>query len=533
MARAFSTITFTPSVKAAQERYGSRAGNRSFETAEDGGNVLTADAIDFIQARDSFYQATSSETGWPYVQFRGGPAGFLKVIDERTLGYADFRGNVQYISVGNLNANDRVSLILMDYPNRRRLKIWARARIVDYAEDPELVSRLEMPSYRAPVERAVVLTIEALDWNCPQHIAPRFTKAETAAFLAPVRQHVAALEAQIEDRSTAQPLAVLGDGPLELTIAGIRQLTPEVRAYELRRPDSQDLPEVVPGAHILVPVPSSDKDADTRSYSIASNPGRRDTYEIAVRREPEGGGGSRAIHAHYTLGQRLRVSMPKDAFSLHDDDRPSVLIAGGIGITPLKSMAQALMTRGHGVRLHYAARSSALMAYGAKLKQVLGTDVAFYPGDEGKRLDIAAIFSQAPKDAIFYVCGPQSLIDAVRTHGKELGLTQDRVRFEVFATPNTGTGPQPDDVAFDVHLARSNKILRVAEDRTILDTMIDAGLSPAFSCKSGICGTCTVKILDGTPVHRDTVLSPADRETEGKFCPCVSRAASDRLVLDI
>ncbi len=532
MARAFSKITFTPSVKAAQERYGSRAGNQGFETAEDGGDTLTAGAIEFIEARDGFYQATSSETGWPYVQFRGGPAGFLKVIDERTLGYADFCGNVQYLSVGNLGANDRIALILMDYPNRRRLKIWARARIVDYAEDPALVSSLEMPSYRASVERAVVLTIEALDWNCPQHITPRFTEAEIDEFMAPLRQRITALETQVEGRPASKQQAVLGDGPLELVIAGIRQLTPEVRAYELRHPEFQDLPVVAAGAHILVPVPFGDKDQATRSYSIASNPGRRDAYEIAVRREPEGGGGSRAIHAHYALGQRLRITLPKDAFSLHDDARPTVLIAGGIGITPLKSMAQALTARGHGVQLHYAARSRALMAYGAELSQVLENDVIFYPGDEGKRLDIAAIISQAPKDAVFYVCGPERLIDSVRELGEDLGLAPDRVRFELFAA-GMDTGPQTGDVAFDVHLARTDKTLRVAEDRTILDAMIDAGVTTAFSCKTGVCGTCTVKVLDGTPVHRDLVLSPADREDEGKFCPCVSRAATERLVLDM
>ncbi|GAA0585266.1 pyridoxamine 5'-phosphate oxidase family protein [Caenispirillum bisanense] len=184
MARAFADITFTPSVKAAQARYGSRAANEGFERAANRAAVLTAREADFIAARDGFYQATVSETGWPYVQFRGGPPGFLKVLDDRTIGYADFRGNVQYISTGNIEADGRVSLILMDYANRRRLKIWARARIVHEDEDPGLLARLEIPTYRARVERAVVMTVEALDWNCPQHITPRFTEAEFAARMA-------------------------------------------------------------------------------------------------------------------------------------------------------------------------------------------------------------------------------------------------------------------------------------------------------------------------------------------------------------
>ena len=178
MARKFAEIAFTESVKAAQRRYGSRRVNEALERSSNPRDRLTAVEIAFIQARDGFYQATVSETGWPYVQFRGGPAGFLKVLDAQTLAYADFRGNVQYLSVGNVAAEERVALILMDYARRRRLKIWARASIVDLEADPELIRRLAEPGYRARIERAVVLAVAAIDWNCPQHITPRFTVAE-------------------------------------------------------------------------------------------------------------------------------------------------------------------------------------------------------------------------------------------------------------------------------------------------------------------------------------------------------------------
>ncbi len=195
MAKKFADITFTPSVKAAQTRYGSRTKNQRFELADDPGDTLGEVEAAFIEARDGFYQATANEDGWPYVQFRGGPTGFLKVLDERTIGYADFKGNIQYLSVGNLNANDRVSLILMDYANRRRLKIWARARIVHHDEDPDLLARLEDPAYRARVERAIIMTIEAIEWNCPQHITPRFTEGEIDQLVAPLRNRIFELEA--------------------------------------------------------------------------------------------------------------------------------------------------------------------------------------------------------------------------------------------------------------------------------------------------------------------------------------------------
>jgi len=195
MTNSFAEITFTPSVKAAQSLYGSRQANRGFELSENAKNELTEREAEFIANRDSFYQATVSESGWPYVQHRGGAIGFLKVLDKRTIGFADFRGNVQYLSVGNLNADNRISLILMDYANRRRLKIWGRASIIHESENPELIAQLEVPSYRARVERGIVIHVEAYDWNCPKHITRRYTEAEVAKLIAPLLEENRQLKA--------------------------------------------------------------------------------------------------------------------------------------------------------------------------------------------------------------------------------------------------------------------------------------------------------------------------------------------------
>ena len=199
MSRAYSDIAFTPTVRAVQTARGSRAAYVPLDHTDDRRDALGETEAAFIEARDGFYQATVSETGWPYVQFRGGPAGFLKVLDAKTVAYADFRGNVQYISVGNLSGNDRVSIILMDYANRRRLKILGRVRLVDAADEPALMARLELPHYRARVERAVVITVEAYDWNCPQHITPRFTEAEIAQAVAPLHAEIAGLKQALAD----------------------------------------------------------------------------------------------------------------------------------------------------------------------------------------------------------------------------------------------------------------------------------------------------------------------------------------------
>ena len=195
MSHDFLDIASTPSVIAAQIANGSRAKWERLDADRSFGG-LTLDETEFIATRDSFYMASVSETGWPYVQHRGGPPGFLKVLDERTLAFADFRGNRQYISLGNLSANDRAALILVDYPHRARLKIYARVQIKDLTTEPALAGRLSLPGYRARPERAFLLHVEAFDWNCPLHITPRFTEAEIEAAIQPMRARLAALEAE-------------------------------------------------------------------------------------------------------------------------------------------------------------------------------------------------------------------------------------------------------------------------------------------------------------------------------------------------
>jgi predicted pyridoxine 5'-phosphate oxidase superfamily flavin-nucleotide-binding protein len=194
----FGKIGFTPSVKAIQERMGSRDAYARLEQAGDVPDVLGEEEVAFLAERDSFYMATVSETGWPYIQHRGGPPGFVRVLDERTIGFADFRGNRQYISVGNVSRDDRVALIFVDYPNRARLKVLARASSITGTDDSETMRRL-VRGVNAKVERAFVLRVEGFDWNCPQHITPRFTEEEVRRIVNTVVEKVDALEAENRD----------------------------------------------------------------------------------------------------------------------------------------------------------------------------------------------------------------------------------------------------------------------------------------------------------------------------------------------
>jgi len=208
MGRRFAELAFTPLVKEEQRQHGSRPMYERVEQSGDAGDRLGADEQEFIRERDGFYMASVSETGWPYVQYRGGERGFLRVLDGQTLGFADLRGNKQYISTGNLKHDDRVTLFLMDYRMQNRLKILGRAKIFEGdAEARELIEKLRLPREKTPAERAVVVHVEAFDWNCQQHITPRFTEEEMAEMLAPMRRRMEELEAVNKRLRGAGPFA--------------------------------------------------------------------------------------------------------------------------------------------------------------------------------------------------------------------------------------------------------------------------------------------------------------------------------------
>ncbi|MEF7614463.1 2Fe-2S iron-sulfur cluster-binding protein [Aquincola sp. MAHUQ-54] len=542
MGRAYSDITFTPTVREVQSEMGSREQYAFLDAMSERGDALTPREAQFLTEADHFFQATVSEAGWPYVQHRGGPKGFLKVLDPRTIGFADFRGNVQYLSVGNLRKDDRVSMIVVDYPNRRRLKLLGRVELVEAgasAQGDAAIAAVSDPSYGATVERAFLIRIEGWDWNCPQHITPRFTEAEVASLTAPLRAQVQKLKTQLSEAkaalaasqvpsASAAPQA-LGDGPLALTIAGVRQLTPSVRAFELRSADGLPLPAVIAGAHIDLPVRLADGTDSTRSYSIASSPHRMDAYEIAVQREAEGKGGSVAVHEGFTLGLRLHASMPRNLFSLAETAHRAVLIAGGIGITPIKAMAHALAARGQDFELHYAVRSRVLAPFLGELTEAFGDRVKVHAKDEGGRLDVDALMLGLGEAEHVYVCGPLRLIDAVSLAAKSAAVTSSRVHAEKFSADTA----RPGDRGFVVHLARSGKDIVVPKDRSILEAAEAQGVRVPASCRIGNCGTCATRVVAGKPAHRDEVLTHAQKIDQQLMCVCVSRADGDELTLDL
>ena len=205
MGRRFAELAFTPLVKEQQEKHGSRHLYERAERSDNAGDRLGEYEHEFIGDSDGFYMASTGETGWPYIQYRGGEKGFLRILDDKTLGFADLRGNKQYISTGNLQHDNRVALFFMDYAHQQRLKILGRAEVHEGDETAlRLLPRLVVPEEKTPAERAVLIHIEAFDWNCPQHITPRYTVEELEASLGPIRRRLEALEEENSRLKIAQ-----------------------------------------------------------------------------------------------------------------------------------------------------------------------------------------------------------------------------------------------------------------------------------------------------------------------------------------
>lgn len=322
---------------------------------------------------------------------------------------------------------------------------------------------------------------------------------------------------------------------LEVRVAEAETLNPLIKRLLLQNPAGETLPGFSAGAHVRVQVRLPDGSQDWRHYSLI-NPqpmaGATDApahYEIAVRREDDGRGGSRFMHG-LQVGDRLLIEAPKNDFPLQVGAAPVLLVAGGIGVTPLLSMAAELRASGRPVRMVYAGRTRPLLAYLPQLQALLG-DALLVHTDEaaGAPLDIAALLDSCAPTENLYVCGPKPMLDAVLAGAQARGWHSDRVHFEVFAAAAPQTGDQP----FDVVLAQSGVTHRVAADQSLLDCLIDHGCDPLFDCKRGECGVCAVPVIEGEVDHRDYVLSASEKAAHNVIQICVSRARGARLVLDL
>jgi vanillate O-demethylase ferredoxin subunit len=319
---------------------------------------------------------------------------------------------------------------------------------------------------------------------------------------------------------------------LEVVVTGIRQLTPRVREYLLASADGSDLPAYAPGAHVELHTTSPSSGPIVRHYSLVGGTGLWDdpahTYRIAVQREDRARG-SAHIHDSFTLGTRLQVSVPKNNFALDRRDAKSLLIAGGIGITPILSMLRSVVRRHRDLEMVYAGRHASAMAYREDVLRLAEGRARIHDSSVSGHLDLRALLARQPEGCAAYVCGPAAMVEAAQAAAAELGWAPGRVRSELFTA-----GPTGDEQPFEVELRRSQQRVRVGRDTTILDALTAAGIHPLHDCRRGECGLCPMTVLeaDGPIQHRDTYLSDEEHASQKTLCICVSRIQGSRLVLD-
>lgn len=303
----------------------------------------------------------------------------------------------------------------------------------------------------------------------------------------------------------------------------------DICTFELSSTDGAPLPSFAAGSHVDVQTPGG----LIRQYSLCNNPAETQRYLIGVLRDAASRGGSIAMHEQVHEGSLLQISAPKNHFALAPDAPHHLLMAGGIGVTPILCMAERLAGTGASFEMHYATRSRARMAFLARIQAAsFAPQVAlhFDDGEPAQQLNIAAVLASQPAGSHLYVCGPKGFMDAVLGAARGSEWTENRIHFEFFAAE---VQPQAGDGRFEVQLASSGRVIPVAADQTVLAALAGAGVVLPSSCEQGVCGTCLTRVISGVPDHRDQYLLPEEHAAGDQFMPCCSRAKTPRLVLDL
>ena len=313
----------------------------------------------------------------------------------------------------------------------------------------------------------------------------------------------------------------------EMRVAGVRDVARDIREIELVAIDDAPLDSFSAGAHVECAVVLPDGSPGLRAYSLVNAPGEMDRFRIAVARSADSRGGSAYMHG-LKVGDALQVGRARNDFPLLLSAPHSLLVAGGIGVTPILAMARTLSHTGRPFQLHYVGRERALMAYADEIEALEGASLVTDGGDPAQGLDLAAILANPPPACHLYVCGPRPLIEATLAAARSAGWTDRQLHFELFG----GEAPLSGDRPFTVEFALSGVTAEVAVGQTILDVMEELNLDPIFDCRRGECGVCVVDVVSGEPDHRDMNLSEREKSAGQLICTCVSRAKGDRIVLN-
>lgn len=314
---------------------------------------------------------------------------------------------------------------------------------------------------------------------------------------------------------------------LSVIVKSIREEAEDIRSFELVSLDGQPLPRFSAGSHIDVQLSGY-----TRQYSLCNNPDETHRYLIAVLKDPNSRGGSLAMHGLHE-GDQIEISAPKNHFQLEPGASSSLLLAGGIGITPILCMAERLNMMGAPFSLHYCTRSAQRTAFRDRIEGSpisVSTKLHFDDGADEQKMQVSAMLESPQPGVHLYVCGPKGFMNAVLDTARLSGWPEEQLHYEFFAG---GVAPSSSDGAFNVKLASTGQTIPVASDKTVVEALRESGIEVLTSCEQGVCGTCLTRVLEGIPEHRDSYLTADERVANNQFLPCCSRASSSLLVLDL
>ncbi len=303
----------------------------------------------------------------------------------------------------------------------------------------------------------------------------------------------------------------------------------DIDSFDLVAADGQSLPNFSAGSHVDVHLPGG----LVRQYSLFNNPGENHRYRIAVLKDANSRGGSKVMHEQVKVGDTLQISSPKNHFMLAHEAKRHLLLAGGIGVTPLLCMAERLSSMGANFEMHYCTRSADRTAFRQRMAESgLAAKVAlhFDDAEPAQKLDMAALLARPEADVHLYVCGPKGFMNAVLETARSSGWSEAQLHAEFFSAD---VSPMATDESFEIQVSSSGLIVTVDKDQTILQALLAAGVQVFSSCEQGVCGTCLTRVIDGVPDHRDMYLTDEEKATNDQFLPCCSRSKSARLVLDI
>lgn len=456
----------------------------------------------WIGNTDTLFVASAHPEQGVDASHRGGQPGFVKVLSPHRLRIPDFSGNNMFNTLGNFICYPHAGLVFIDF---------GRGRILQLSGHPILLwDEPDMLGETGGTERYWEFEVKA--WReSGLTVHPRWHFIDYSPFN------------PIPGKSTGET----GVQPLRLRVDRVWVETGRVKGFQFSAADGEELPAFEAGAHLPVRIRDRSGDLVERQYSLLSDPADRTRYRIAVLAEAHGRGGSLYMHEAVRAGDTLQAMPPRNGFPLEIDAGHSILIAGGIGITPLLSMLHTLRATGKSFDLHYSARRLSDLAFREEIERLAGDRAHFYASQEtGQRLDLQRILSVPVPDTHIYVCGPRTMIGAVRDLAQASGWTAEQIHFESF-----GSTASAHDRALSVTLAKTGKTVQVPAGRSILDVLLDEGMAIPHDCKRGECSLCITRVLEGEPEHRDLCLSK--EEHKDSMCLCVSRAKGEKLTLDI